>query len=115
MTDQDRARRIVECVGIFRQGCSNTIQTHEPWACEECTAAFLAAVRKALARTPQEVELAQRIERLERAVLGLADATAAWEGGAVDSHVYTAKRWQEKVEDAVTGVLPSASGQGRPP
>jgi hypothetical protein len=46
-------------------------------------------------------QLAERIERLERIVRELAQATKDWEGGANEGAVYTHWTWRQSIADAV--------------
>jgi len=45
--DARRAKRVIECVDIFRTGCSNA-SADSPTACATCTKAFLEQIEKAL-------------------------------------------------------------------
>jgi hypothetical protein len=51
-------------------------------------------------------EIEQRMWRLERAVLALADAVAQWDGGTREGTAYASARWADKVRDAVKAIQP---------
>lgn len=51
-TDVNIARGLVAATEEFKRGCANDGSHGEPWACPQCTAAYLEAVRELAARRP---------------------------------------------------------------